>query len=113
MVHELKERHGEHHASVTSLRGVLATEERERSGIWSTASGLFAGMRTDAARASAREGPLDVAAFLAGPHQLHVVAPSRHQAVSVPLVVGLIEELVHATYDRHEGAPACSSPWTN
>ncbi len=103
VVHELKERHGEHHASVTSLRGVLATEERERSGIWSTASGLFAGMRTDAARASAREGPLDVAAFLAGPHQLHVVAPSRHQAVSVPLVVGLIEELVHATYDRHEG----------
>jgi type IV secretion system protein VirD4 len=102
VVHELNERHGEHHASVTSLRGVLATEERERSGIWSTASGLFAGVRTDAARASAREAPLDVAAFLAGPHQLHVVAPSRHQAVSIPLVVGLIEELVHATYDRHE-----------
>ena len=44
-------------------------------------------------------------AFLAGPHQLHVVAPSRHQAGDDPLVVGLIDELVHATYDRHdEGA---------
>jgi type IV secretion system protein VirD4 len=105
ILHDLTERNGESHPSVTTLRGVLATEERERSGIWSTAAGLFAGVRTDAARASAREAPLDVAAFLAGPHQLHIVAPSRHQAVSIPLVVGLVEELVHATYDRHhEGA---------
>ena len=102
---ELLERHGDEHPSVSSLRGILATEERERSSIWSSASGLFAGMRTDAARASAREAPLDLDAFLAGPHQLHVVAPSRHQAVCIPLVVGLIEEVVHATYDRHpEGA---------
>ena len=84
---------------------MLATEERERSSIWSTTAGLFAGVRTEAARASAREAPLDVDEFLAGPHQLHVVAPSRHQAVTIPLVVGLIEEVVHATYDRHdEGA---------
>ncbi|MDE3065150.1 MAG: TraM recognition domain-containing protein [Acidobacteriota bacterium] len=97
----LAERYGDVHPAVGLLRGILATEERERSGIWSTAAGLFAGVRTDAARASAREAPLDVDAFLAGPHQLHVVAPSRHQLVSVPLVVGLVDELVHATYDRH------------
>ena len=58
-------------------------------------------MRTEAARAAARDPPLDVDAFLAGPHRLHVVAPSRHQLVTTPLVVGLIDELVHATYDRH------------
>ena len=98
----LHEHYGDHHPAVTLLRGVLATEERERSSIWSTAAGLFAGVRTDAARSSAREAPLDVEAFLSGPHQLHVVAPSRHQAVTTPLVVGLVEELVHATYDRHE-----------
>jgi type IV secretory pathway TraG/TraD family ATPase VirD4 len=102
IVHELDERYGEHHPSVSLLRGVLATEERERSSIWSTTSGLFAGVRTEAARASSREAPLDLDAFLSAPHQLHIVAPSRHQAVTVPLVVGLIEELVHATYDRHE-----------
>ncbi|MGA7835504.1 MAG: type IV secretory system conjugative DNA transfer family protein [Acidimicrobiales bacterium] len=101
LLRELSERHGEHHPAVSLLHGVLATEERERSSIWSTAAGLFAGVRTEAARASAREAPLDVEEFLAGPHQLHVVAPSRHQAVSIPLVVGFIEELVHATYDRH------------
>jgi type IV secretion system protein VirD4 len=105
LVHELTERHGEHHPAVSLLHGVLATEERERSSIWSTTAGLFAGVRTEAARASAREAPIDVDEFLRGPHQLHIVAPSRHQAVSIPLVVGLIEELVHATYDRHhEGA---------
>ena len=102
---ELTTRYGPTHPAVSLLGGVLATEERERSGIWSTASGLFAGARTDAARTSAREAPLDIEEFLKGPHQLHIVAPSRYQAVSVPLVVGLIEEVVHATYDRHrEGA---------
>ncbi len=102
---DLSRRYGPGHAAVTLLQGVLATEERERSGIWSTASGLFAGVRTDAARAAAREAPLDVAQFLSGPHQLHIVAPSRHQAVTVPLVVGMIDEVVHATYERHhEGA---------
>src|SRR5665213_3083842 len=77
---ELNERHGDRHPAVTLLRGVLATEERERSSIWSTTAGLFAGVRTEAARASAREAPLDVDEFLRGPHQLHIVAPSRHQA---------------------------------
>jgi type IV secretion system protein VirD4 len=98
---QLRDRYGDIHPAVTLLSGVLATDDRERSGIWSTASGLFAGVRTDAARASSREAPLDVDAFLSGPHQLHIVAPSRHQMVTTPLVVGLVEELVHATYDRH------------
>lgn len=101
----LTTRYGDGHPAVSLLRGVLATEERERSGIWSTASGLFSGMRTDAARAAAREAPLNLAEFLAGPHQLHIVAPSRYQSVTVPMVVGMIDEVVHATYDRHhEGA---------
>jgi type IV secretory pathway TraG/TraD family ATPase VirD4 len=98
---DLSSRYGEQHPSSSLLRGVLATEEREQSSIWSTSSGLFAGMRTDAARASAREAPLDINDFLSKPHQLHIVAPSRHQAVTTPLVVGMIDELVHATYDRH------------
>ncbi|MHB2028495.1 MAG: type IV secretory system conjugative DNA transfer family protein [Acidimicrobiales bacterium] len=105
LVHDLFDRHGEHHPAVSLIKGVLATEERERSSIWSTAAGLFAGVRTEAARAAAREAPLDIDEFLRRPHQLHIVAPSRYQNVSIPLVVGLIEELVHATYDRyHQGA---------
>ena len=101
-LHALHERYGDQHPSVSLLSGVLSTDERERSGIWSTTSGLFAGVRTDAARSSARESPLDVDEFLKGPHQLHIVSPSRHQAVTTPLVVGIVDELVHATYDRHD-----------
>jgi type IV secretory pathway TraG/TraD family ATPase VirD4 len=83
------------------LQSVLLSEERERSGIWSTAAGLFAGMRTEAARSSARDAPLDLDAFFERPHQVHIVAPSRHQNVTTPLVVGFIDQLVHATYERH------------
>ncbi len=97
----LLERYGEWHPAVSLLSGVLATDERERSGIWSTASGLLAGVRTDAARDAMRGAPLDVDEFLRGPHQLHIVAPSRHQALSIPLVVGLVERVVHSTYDHH------------
>jgi len=99
---QLSDRYGEHHPAVTSLRGVLASEDRERSSIWSTASGLFAGLRTQAARNASRDAPLDVDEFLRGRHHLHIVAPSRHQAVATPLVVGLIDEIVHATYSSHQ-----------
>lgn len=98
----LLERYGEWHPAVSLLSGVLATDERERSGIWSTASGLLAGVRTDAAREAMRGASLDVDEFLRGPHQLHVVAPSRHQALTIPLVVGLVEHVVHSTYDHHD-----------
>ena len=101
----LSARYGEAHPSVATLRAVLATEAREQSSIWSTTSGLFAGMRSESARRASHEPLIDLDAFLSGLHQLHVVAPSRHQAVSAPLVVGLIDEIVTATYARHaEGA---------
>ncbi len=97
----LREAYGDAHPATALLGGILSTEERERSGIWSTASGLFAGLRTEGARRAAQIGALDVSEFLSGRHQLHIVAPSRHQALSVPLVVGLIEHVVHTTYERH------------
>lgn len=98
-------RHGEGHPSAASLSGLLATESRELSGIWSTASGLLASWRTDAARSAAGAAPLDVAEFVSGPNTLHVVSPSRHQAQSAPVVVGLIDALVHEAYRAHRSGP--------
>lgn len=98
-------RHDPSHQAPASLSGILATDDRELSGIWSTASGVLGAWRTDAARAAADLPQLDVAAFLAGPNTLHVVSPSRHQVATAPLVAGLLDSLVHATYDAHaEGA---------
>jgi type IV secretion system protein VirD4 len=99
---ELRERYGAEHPAASLLGGVLSAEERELSSIWSTASGLFAGLRTEAARRASRERPLSVAEFLAQGHHLHIVAPSRHQGVTAPLVIGLIDELVDATYQGHQ-----------
>jgi len=93
------------HQSIALLQGILATDDRERSGIWSTASGLLDGLRTDAAQSTSRFPELDVSSFLETKSQLHIVAPSRHQSIMTPLVVGLIEEVVHRTYqDFHQGA---------
>jgi type IV secretion system protein VirD4 len=97
----LNERYGTSHPATSLLSGVLRSADRELSGIWSSAAGLFAGLRTDAARRSAREAPLDIRSFLEGGHHLHIVAPSRHQAVSAPLIIGLIDEIVETTYARH------------
>ena len=53
-------RHGAERA-LDLLDGIVSTDGREQSGIWSTASGVLAGYRTDAALASAAVTPLDVA----------------------------------------------------
>ena len=49
------------------LAGIVATDSREQSGIWSTASGVLAAYRTEGALASTRAAPLDLDAFCAGP----------------------------------------------
>jgi type IV secretory pathway TraG/TraD family ATPase VirD4 len=101
----LKGHYENDHQSIALLEGILATDDRERSSIWSTASGLLDGLRTDAAQRTSRYPELDVESFLATRSQLHIVAPSRHQSIMTPLVVGLIEEVVHRTYhDFHKGA---------
>jgi type IV secretory pathway TraG/TraD family ATPase VirD4 len=97
----LRERYGDSHPATSLLAGVLRSADRELSGIWSSAAGLFSGLRTDAARQSAREAPLEIDKFLDGRHHLHIVAPSRHQAVSAPLIIGLIDQVVETTYARH------------
>jgi len=95
----LRDRYGDSHHAVAMMSGLLETEQREQSGIWSSSSGLLAGLRTDAARDASRRPRLNIGEALAAKAHIHIVAPSRHQALSAPLVVGLVESLVHATYD--------------
>ena len=93
---------GEAHPAAASLGGLLATDHRELSGIWSTAAGVLGAWRTEAARAAGSAPALDVARFLAGPNTLHVVSPARHQVATAPLIAGMLDAIVHATYERHE-----------
>ncbi len=96
----LRTHHGSDHPSVAGLEGVLAASDRELASIWSTASSQLEGVRTEAARHAARLPPLRIDEFLDGGHHLHIVAPSRFQAVTAPLVVGMIHSVLHRTYDR-------------
>jgi type IV secretory pathway TraG/TraD family ATPase VirD4 len=92
---------GDGHQAAASLSGVLATDARELSGIWSTTSGVLSAWRTDAARAAAAAPALELESFVLCPNTLHVVSPSRHQASTAPVVAGLLDAIVHATYDAH------------
>ena len=87
------------------LAGILSTDEREQSGIWSTTSGVLAAFRSPGALAST-EGPLlDPDAFCAGPHTLYVCAPATRQQLVAPLVVAMLSEVRDAAY-RRAGSPA-------
>ena len=82
------------------LAGILATEARELSGIWSTASGVLAAYRSDAALASAAAPNFDPRAFVASGDTVYVCAAGRHQDLVGPLVAGLIEAVRAAAFDR-------------
>lgn len=83
---------------LSTFEGVLATEEREQSGIWSTASSILAAYRSPAALAGADGPGLDVAAFLAGSATLYVASGSDEQQRAAPVVAGVLREVRRAAY---------------
>jgi type IV secretory pathway TraG/TraD family ATPase VirD4 len=89
------------HVAADLLAGIVATEAREQSGIWSTASGVLAGYRSDGALASTVENHVNAVEFCHSPSTLYVCATGRHQALSAPMVVGLLTEIRAAAYHRH------------
>ncbi len=82
------------------LEGVVATDDRERSGIWSTASGALAGFRSEEALAATSRPGFDADRFVASSDTVFVAAPAEHQALAAPLVVGLLSDIRRAAYAR-------------
>jgi type IV secretion system protein VirD4 len=85
------------------LAGIAATDPREQSGIWSTASGVLAAYRSQAALDSTVDPNFDAAAFCDSSATLYICATGRHQAVAAPLVVGLLTDIRTAAYARSAG----------
>ncbi len=83
------------------LEGVTCTDDRELSGIWSTASGAVGGYRTEAALAATAAPDFDPEAFVRSSDTLYICAPGRRQALVAPMVVGIIDDIRSATYERH------------
>jgi type IV secretion system protein VirD4 len=91
------------------LAGIVATDSREQSGIWSTASGVLAAYRTEGALASTTATPLDFKEFCDGANTLYVCSTGRRQRQFAPLVVAIVGDLRDAAYERsrdgHVGPP--------
>lgn len=100
---------GHDEAAADLLSGIVATDSREQSGIWSTASGVLTAYRTASAMASTTIPPLDVEAFCSGRNTLYLCSTGRRQRQFAPLVVATIGDVRDATYVRaregHEGPP--------
>ena len=86
------------------MAGVAQTEDRERSGIFSSAAGLLAAYRSEAALATTKDPNFDPAAFAASTDALYICAPSHAQERLAPIVVALLEQIRSAVYARPAGA---------
>ncbi len=90
------------------LAGIVATDSREQSGIWSTASGVLAAYRTEAAMASTAAPAPSWHEFCQGPNTLYVCSTGRRQRQFAPLVVATVGDVRDAAYQRsrHAGEDA-------
>jgi type IV secretion system protein VirD4 len=82
------------------LDGIISTDERELSGIWSTASGALGGFRSSEALAATCDPDFDPCSFVRTADTVYIAAPSHHQALVAPLVVGFLDDIRRATYSR-------------
>jgi type IV secretion system protein VirD4 len=82
------------------LSGIVGTDAREQSGIWSTASGVLAAYRSEPAMASTELPPLDTADFCRGANTMYICSAGRRQNQFAPLVVAALGDVRDATYDR-------------
>lgn len=85
------------HRAWQGLAGVVASEARERSAIFSTVQSALACYRLGEAPSSKR---LDIDGFVGSNAALVLVAPSADQRILAPVVVGIVEQLRRADYRR-------------
>ena len=84
-----------------SLLGLLNTEDRERSSIFSAAADALQAYTSESALATASDPNFDPAAFIAGGDTVYIYAPAEEQAAVAPIVCGLLAEIRRATYRAH------------
>ncbi|HEY1830081.1 MAG TPA: type IV secretory system conjugative DNA transfer family protein [Acidimicrobiales bacterium] len=94
---------GDESPPVDLLTGIVSTDAREQSGIWSTASGVLSAYRTEAALASTSLPALDMTEFCGGPNTMYICAPGRRQLQLAPTVVAAMGDVRDTTYELHRG----------
>ena len=84
-----------------SLLGLLNTEERERSSIFSATADALQAYTSETALAAARLPNFDADAFVRSGDTVYIHAPAEEQAAAAPIVCGLLSEIRRATYRAH------------
>ncbi|HLI33276.1 MAG TPA: type IV secretory system conjugative DNA transfer family protein [Solirubrobacteraceae bacterium] len=87
------------------LAGIARTESRERSSIFSATAGTLAAYNSDAVRQSAAQADFNPSDFPSSSDTIYITAPAHRQALCAPLVVGLLEQIRHATYEHAAKQP--------
>ena len=87
------------------IKGVQRTESRERSSIISAAIGVLSAYKSVAIQESAAQPNFDAERFIRSSDTIYITAPEHHQRMCAPLVVGLLEEVRHAVYERSASEP--------
>jgi type IV secretion system protein VirD4 len=95
----------DHQARVANdvLVGIAKTDARERSSIFSATAGVIAAYNADATRRASATPNFEADRFVAARETIFIPAPAHRQALCAPLVVGLLEDIRHATYRRASG----------
>ena len=84
-----------------SLLGLLNTEDRERSSVFSAAADALQAYTSEGALTTASDPNFDPAAFIAGRDTVYIWSPAEEQAAVAPVVCGLLAEVRRATYRVH------------
>ena len=102
----------DHDAQIANdvLVGIAKTDGRERSSIFSATAGVLAAYNADATRRAAATTNFDATRFAASKDTIYITAPTHKQALCAPLVVGLLEQIRHATYERARTPEAAGPP---
>ena len=88
------------------LVGIAKTDERERSSIFSATAGTLAAYNANATRNAAAHPNFDAHNFPRSTDTVYITAPAHKQALCAPLVVGLLEQIRHATYQHAKSQPS-------
>ena len=88
-------------AAVSALVGLVNTEARERSSIFSAAADSLDAYTSTSARLAASEPNFFTGRFATSTDTVYIHAPGEDQQLIAPLVCGLLAEIRRATYRHH------------
>ena len=93
------------HPSRDLLAGIMATDTRELSGIFSTTSGTLGVYRAEEVRSLGDASPFDARDFASSHDTLYICASSGSQRLLAPLIVGMITDISEAIFERDQPTP--------